>query len=222
MALDEELLELAAESGCYMLSIGFESISRGVLKSVHKYQNRPETFRAAVKKIQSYGILVFGLFMFGFDGDDSSVFEETAKFNIAAGYDVCAYSVLTPYPGTLAWYEMLGQKRMISYDWDKYDQGHIVYQPMNLTPDQLREGHMRVYKLFYSIPSILRRFPTNSSRSKFYWSVYNLFFRKGEVTGRHIDDAIAEPTDAPRHLAQPPLKPTRKDWQKLVNENNFY
>ncbi|MEJ2428998.1 MAG: radical SAM protein [Deltaproteobacteria bacterium] len=222
VALNEELLELAAESGCYMLSIGFESISRGVLKSVHKYQNRPETFQALVKKIQSYGILVFGLFMFGFDGDDGSVFEETAKFNIAAGYDVCAYSVLTPYPGTLAWYEMLGQKRMISYDWDKYDQGHIVYQPMNLTPDQLREGHMRVYKLFYSIPSILRRFPTNSSRSKFYWSVYNLFFRKGEVTGRHIDDAIAEPTAVPRHLAQPPLMPARKDWQKLVNENNFY
>ena len=111
---------------------------------------------------------------------------------------------------------------MISYDWDKYDQGHIVYQPMNLTPEQLREGHMRVYKQFYSIPSILRRFPTNSHRSKLYWSIYNLFFRKGEVTGRHTDDAIAEPTEVPRHLAQPPLMPTRKDWQKLVNQSNYY
>jgi radical SAM superfamily enzyme YgiQ (UPF0313 family) len=221
-ALNDELLEVAAESGCYMLSIGFESISREALKSVHKYQNRPETFQALVQKIQSYGILVFGLFMFGFDEDDSSIFEETAKFNIAAGYDVCAYSVLTPYPGTLAWYEMLRQKRVVSYDWDKYDQGHIVYQPMKLTPEQLREGHMRAYKLFYSIPSIFRRFPTNSSRSKFYWSTYNLFFRKGEVTGRNIDDAIAKPTEVPRHLAQPPLMPERKDWQKLVLENNHY
>jgi radical SAM superfamily enzyme YgiQ (UPF0313 family) len=221
-ALNDELLALAAESGCYMLSIGFESISREALKSVHKYQNRPETFQELVQKIQSYGILVFGLFMFGFDEDDSSIFEETAKFNIAAGYDVCAYSVLTPYPGTLAWYEMLRQKRVVSYDWDKYDQGHIVYQPMKLTPEQLREGHMRAYKLFYSIPSIFRRFPTNSSRSKFYWSTYNLFFRKGEVTGRNIDDAIAKPTEVPRHLAQPPLMPERKDWQKLVLENNHY
>jgi hypothetical protein len=29
-----------------MLSIGFESISRATLKSVHKHVNRPETFAA--------------------------------------------------------------------------------------------------------------------------------------------------------------------------------
>ena len=221
-ALDDELLEIAAESGCYMLSIGFESISREALKNVHKYQNRPETFQALVEKIHSYGILVFGLFMFGFDQDDDSIFEETAKHNIDARYDVCAYSVLTPYPGTLAWYEMLKEKRIVSYDWDKYDQGHIVYRPMSLAPEKLREGHMAAYKKFYSFPSILRRFPTNSSRSKFYWSTYNLFFRKGEVTGRFIENAIAEPTEGPKHLAQPPLMPERKDWQKLVLENNHY
>ncbi len=221
-ALDDELLEIAAESGCYMLSIGFESISREALKNVHKYQNRPDTFQALVEKVHSYGILVFGLFMFGFDQDDLTVFEETAKFNIDARYDVCAYSVFTPYPGTLAWYEMLKQKRLVSYDWDKYDQGHIVYRPMSLTPQQLREGHMRAYKKFYSFPSIVRRFPTNSGRSKIYWSTYNLFFRKGEVTGRFIENAIAEPTGAPRHVAEPPLMPERKDWQELVKENDHY
>ena len=221
-ALNEELLELAAESGCYMLSIGFESISRESLKNVHKYQNRPETFQALVEKVHSYGMLVFGLFMFGFDQDDTTIFEETAKFNIAADYDVCAYSVFTPYPGTLAWYEMLRQKRMVSYDWDKYDQGHIVYRPQSLTPEQLREGHMLAYKKFYAPSSILRRFPTNSGRSKVYWSTYNLFFRKGEVTGRNLVNAIAEPTEEPKHQAEPPLMPGRKDWQKLVKENNQY
>jgi hypothetical protein len=93
---------------------------------------------------------------------------------------------------------------------------------MNLTPEKLREGHMLAYKKFYSFPSILRRFPTNSSRSKIYWSTYNLFFRKGEVTGRFIENAIAEPTEVPKHVAQPPLMPERKDWQKLVAENNHY
>jgi radical SAM superfamily enzyme YgiQ (UPF0313 family) len=81
LAQDDRMLELAAESGCTMLSIGFESISRATLKSVHKHVNRPETFAALVEKVHSYGIIVFGLFMFGFDGDDPSVFEETARFN---------------------------------------------------------------------------------------------------------------------------------------------
>jgi radical SAM superfamily enzyme YgiQ (UPF0313 family) len=205
-----------------MLSIGFESISRHTLKSVHKHVNRPETFRSLVEKIHSYGMLVFGLFMFGFDGDDGSVFDKTAEFNIQANYDVSAYSVFTPYPGTLAWYEMLGQKRIVSYDWDKYDQGHIVYRPKHLTPEQLRNGHMRSYQQFYAPSSIMKRFPLRGSRSRLHWMIYNLFFRKGEVTGRNMVNAVAEPTPVPNHLAQPPLMPIRKDWQNLITTHNHY
>src|SRR6202022_4883861 len=86
LAQDDRMLELAAASGCTLLSIGFESISRSTLTSVHKHVNRPETFAALVEKVHGYGIMVFGLFMFGFDGDDPSVFLETVKFNINAKY----------------------------------------------------------------------------------------------------------------------------------------
>jgi len=68
LAQDDAMLELAAESGCTLLSIGFESITRSTLTSVHKHVNRPETFASLVEKVHSYGIMVFGLFMFGFDG----------------------------------------------------------------------------------------------------------------------------------------------------------
>ncbi len=132
LAQDDRMLELAAESGCTMLSIGFESISRATLKSVHKHVNRPETFAALVEKVHSYGIMVFGLFMFGFDGDDTSVFDETVDFNIEADYDACAYSTLTPYPGTLTWYEMKKENRIVSFDWTMYDQGHVVYRPAQM------------------------------------------------------------------------------------------
>jgi radical SAM superfamily enzyme YgiQ (UPF0313 family) len=220
LALKDEMLELAAESGCYMMSIGFESISRETLRSVHKHVNHPDMFRELVEKIHSYGIMVFGLFMFGFDHDDASVFEETVKFNIDADYDMCAYSALTPYPGTLTWYQMEKEKRIVSYDWDKYDQGHIVYRPGTLTPGQLREGHMHAYERFYSWPSILRRFPWTSSRNRLQWSIYNLFFRKGEVTGRTLEDAIAAPTAPPEHLPRPPIMPVRPEWRAAVMEGS--
>ena len=126
-----------------MLSIGFESISRDTLASVHKQVNRPETFAALVEKVHAYGIMVFGLFMFGFDGDDPSVFQQTARFNIDAGFDVCAYSVLTPYPGTLTWYELKKADRIISFDWDKYDQANVVYRPAQMSGDELRLGRSR-------------------------------------------------------------------------------
>jgi radical SAM superfamily enzyme YgiQ (UPF0313 family) len=218
LAQDDRMLELAAASGCTLLSIGFESISRKTLESVHKHVNRPETFAALVEKVHSYGIMVFGLFMFGFDGDDPSVFEETARFNIAANYDACAYSVLTPYPGTLTWYEMKKADRIVSYDWSKYDQGNVVYRPAHMTGDELRLGQIFAYETFYTPASIVRRFPVRGGRNRLQWSIYNLFMKKGSATERK--QAIAEPTEAPDVAPWPPVLPLKREWRQMVLESS--
>jgi radical SAM superfamily enzyme YgiQ (UPF0313 family) len=216
LAQDERMLELAADSGCTMLSIGFESISRTTLKSVHKHVNRPETFAALVEKAHSYGIMVFGLFMFGFDGDDTSVFEETVRFNRDSDYDACAYSVLTPYPGTLTWYEMKKANRIVSFDWTKYDQSHVVYRPAQMTGDELRLGQAQAYANFYSLPSIASRFPVGGERHRAQWLIYNMFMRRGSKTERI--DSIAEPTLAPETAPMPPILPVKREWRAAVLE----
>ncbi len=216
LAQDDRMLELAAESGCTMLSIGFESISRATLESVHKHVNRPETFAALVEKVHSYGIMVFGLFMFGFDGDDLSVFEETARFNRDSNYDACAYSVLTPYPGTLTWYEMKKANRIVSFDWEKYDQGHVVYRPARMSGEELRLGHAQAYRNFYSLPSIASRFPIQGERRRAQWFVYNMFMRRGSQTDRI--ESIAVPTEAPQFAPMPPVLPLKREWREAVLE----
>jgi radical SAM superfamily enzyme YgiQ (UPF0313 family) len=216
LAEDDRMLELAAESGCTMLSIGFESISRETLKSVHKMVNQPDHFAALVEKIHSYGISVFGLFMFGFDGDDTSVFEDTVKFNIKTGYDACAYSALTPYPGTLTWYEMKKAKRIVSYDWTMYDQGHVVFRPAQMQPDELRLGLDGAYKGFYSAKSIASRFPFSGKRNRAQWAVYNLFMRKASQT-ENIE-SIAPATPEPALAPNPPILPIKREWRQAVLE----
>jgi radical SAM superfamily enzyme YgiQ (UPF0313 family) len=216
LAQDDEMLELAADSGCTMLSIGFESISRATLKSVHKHVNRPENFAALVEKIHSYGIMVFGLFMFGFDGDDRSVFEETVRFNRESNYDACAYSVLTPYPGTLTWYEMKKANRIISFDWDKYDQGQVVYRPAQMSGDELRLGQLQAYDTFYALSSIVSRFPIRGRRNRGQWLIYNAFMRKGSATERV--DTVAAPTLPPDTSPMPPILPIKREWREAVLE----
>jgi radical SAM superfamily enzyme YgiQ (UPF0313 family) len=216
LAQQDEMLELAADSGCTMLSIGFESISRTTLKSVHKHVNRPETFAALVEKIHSYGIMVFGLFMFGFDGDDRSVFEETVRFNRQSNYDACAYSVLTPYPGTLTWYEMKKANRIVSFDWDKYDQSQVVYRPAQMSGDELRLGQARAYDAFYTLSSIASRFPLRGQRHRGQWLIYNMFMRKGSAT-EHID-SVAAPTPVPDTSPMPPIMPVKREWREAVLE----
>jgi radical SAM superfamily enzyme YgiQ (UPF0313 family) len=216
LAYDDRMLDLAVESGCTMLSIGFESISRDTLKSVHKHVNRPENFLALVEKIHSYGIMVFGLFMFGFDGDNTSVFDDTVKFNIAAKYDACAYSVLTPYPGTLTWYEMKKAGRIVSFDWTMYDQGHVVYRPSGMLADELRVGQDSAYAGFYSTPSIASRFPFRGKRDRAQWMIYNLFMRRASRT-ENID-SVAAPTAEPNVAPMPPILPVKREWRAAVLE----
>jgi radical SAM superfamily enzyme YgiQ (UPF0313 family) len=216
LAQDDEMLDLAADSGCTMLSIGFESIARATLKSVHKHVNRPENFAALVEKIHSYGIMVFGLFMFGFDGDDRSVFEETVRFNRESNYDACAYSVLTPYPGTLTWYEMKKANRIISFDWDKYDQGQVVYRPAQMSGDELRLGQLQAYDTFYALSSIVSRFPIRGRRNRGQWLIYNAFMRKGSATERV--DTVAAPTLPPDTSPMPPILPIKREWREAVLE----
>ena len=218
LAQDDRMLELAAESGCTMLSIGFESISRATLKSVHKHVNRPETFAALVDKLHSYGIMVFGLFMYGFDGDDISVFDETVNFNINTKYDACAYSVLTPYPGTLTWYEMKKANRIVSFDWEKYDQGHVVFRPAQMSGDDLRLGQSRTYETFYSLASIASRFPTRGPRHRTQWLIYNTFMRRASKTESKRIVSIAAPTEVPDTAPMPPILPVKREWRAAVLE----
>jgi radical SAM superfamily enzyme YgiQ (UPF0313 family) len=216
LAQDDRMLELAAESGCTMLSIGFESISRETLKSVHKHVNQPETFAALVEKVHSYGIMVFGLFMFGFDGDDRSVFDNTSNFNINANYDACAYSALTPYPGTLTWYEMKKANRIVSFDWTKYDQGHVVYRPAQMSGPELRSGMEGAFRNFYSASSMASRFPVRGKRHRAQWLIYNLFMRKASQT-ENISSIVA-PTEEPDVAPMPPILPVKREWRAAVLE----
>ena len=215
-ANDDRLLEAAAESGCILLSIGFESISKETLRSVHKHQNQPDNYAKLVEKIHRHGILCFGLFMFGFDGDDASVFDETLKVNFDANYDMCGYSILTPYPGTLQWFEMMQQRRVASFDWDMYDQQHIVYRPTGLTVEQLQHGFLKAYDSFYSAPALLRRFPWKGDRNRTMWTIFNLFYRMGGLPTRDPAELLGREMPPPDFIPVPPLTPQRQQWRDLV------
>ena len=94
----------------------------------------------------------------------------------------CAYSTLTPYPGTLTWYEMKKANRIVSFDWTMYDQGHVVYRPAQMSGDDLRIGVSRAYGNFYATSSIAKRFPMSGKRHRAQWVIYNLMMRRGSQT----------------------------------------
>ena len=76
---EEELLSLMRTSGCGAIFIGFESLSQKNLSSMNKGVNKKFEFGAAIKKIQSHGILVHSSFIVSYDDDSQESFDELSS-----------------------------------------------------------------------------------------------------------------------------------------------
>jgi radical SAM superfamily enzyme YgiQ (UPF0313 family) len=152
-----ETLKVAAKSGCRGFFIGFESLSAENLRDIGKNVNLIGKFKDAVKKIHDHGISVIGAFIFGFDGDDKSIFDRTLDFAIRTKIDLAQFTVLTPFPGTRLYERLESEGRIFERDWSRYDVATTVFRPKKMTPEELNEGIDHVYRTFYSGWNILRR-----------------------------------------------------------------
>ncbi len=173
IAQEEELLRLMKDSGCGAILIGFESISEKNLSCMDKGINLKHNYIDAIKKIQSYGILVHGSFILGYDFDSQSAFDELIGFINESNLLMPLINTLTPFPGTMLFKRLKEEGRIIHKDWSKYDGKSVVFYPSQLTPERLSEGYKKVVKEIYSFDSIYRKL-------KYYWDI-DFWRRSNEV-----------------------------------------
>ncbi len=164
IGLDDELINLFRKSGCKGLLIGFESIVEESQGYVRKVSNRFLDYKELMNKLHSNGILVQGCFAFGGDEEDSSVFENTVELVTKTKIDLPRYSILTPFPKTQLYNDLLSQGRISEHNWALYDVEHVVFKPAKMTPQQLMDGVTFCFKETYKTSNILKRLaPFNHS-----------------------------------------------------------
>ncbi|MFC1851782.1 B12-binding domain-containing radical SAM protein [candidate division CSSED10-310 bacterium] len=164
LAFNDKLLRAAADSGCYGLFVGFESLNKDNLNLMGKKVNRIEYYQEAIARFHQVGIGVLGSFVLGYDHDQTGVFEEIFSFTVKTKLDGGLFTILTPYPGTKVRRRLEKQGRIISNDWSLYDMEHIVFRPTNMTVEQLYSGFKELTLSFHTVPTILKRLfmPTRS------------------------------------------------------------
>ena len=177
-ARNEELLKLAADSGCRGLFFGVESVSEEKIKRMSKsLRSQAETIDA-IKRIMGRGIIFHASLVFGFDDDDESVFDETLEFLYRTKIPSATFNILTPYPGTDTYEQFKHENRLITEDWSFYDHCTVTYFPKNMTIERLYDGYQYVMDNFYSFGHILGRFPANIRRPVLF-GVINSGMRSG-------------------------------------------
>jgi radical SAM superfamily enzyme YgiQ (UPF0313 family) len=108
-------------------------------------------------RFHSDGIRVLGCFVLGFDQDTGSTFSETLDFIDETGVDAPRFALLTPFPGTPLFGKLKNEGRILSTDWSLYDTEHVVFEPLNMSADELRQEYCNLWLRAYSPGRIARR-----------------------------------------------------------------
>jgi len=150
---DRELLQCLSRHNI-TLCIGIESLNQAVLDGYQKEQKETEILEA-IKTLRDYGIKVMGYFIFGADHDDKDTLKKYSEFIDKSKIDFFQVSVLTPYPGTEFYKNLVLQKRLFTTDWTYYDGLHITFRPAKMTAHELQQEFMDFYKKKFSLKFLL-------------------------------------------------------------------
>jgi radical SAM superfamily enzyme YgiQ (UPF0313 family) len=161
VARDPELLRLMRESGCFGLLIGIESISHDSLEMMGKSWNEVGVgYDEALKILRDNGLPVFGSFIIGADGDTLESLDELLEFTIRHKMSSVLFNTLFPYPGTRQYEELKAAGRLLHDTWwlnPDFRYGSPAYRPLRMTPEELTEKRMEMYRRFYGARTVAYR-----------------------------------------------------------------
>ncbi len=144
------LLQKARRAGVTMFYLvgGFDPVTmRAFTGNDPKQLERAHT---AIAKCHEAGIEPYTSFLYGLDDDDEGTVDRMLEFAAASKIRKAEFAVFTPYPGTPSWHRLVKEDRILTREWRKYNDANVVYRPAKLTPDQVTQGYLRLWRDFYA------------------------------------------------------------------------
>ena len=188
IARDDELLKLLPKSGCSGLVVGFETLNMENLKMMNKTQNVKvfDRYDELVSKIHDHGICMWGSFLLGYDSDTLDSFRYTLDFALKHKFFLAAFNPLIPFFGTPIYSQLEKEKRLLYDRWwidSSYRFGLPLYQPKNMTPEQLYDGCADTLRKFTAFSSIFKRSANFKANLKSFFNfkayfIYNLLYKR--------------------------------------------
>ena len=108
--------------------------------SIIEEENRMFADYDLPKRLRDFGVNLFGSMFMGYDWHDKSIFEKIVEYTIKSEFGSCEFTIVTPYPGTPMWKQMIKEDRLITRDWEKYNSGHVVFKPKQMSVKELDDG----------------------------------------------------------------------------------
>jgi len=178
---DPTVVRAMALAGCTGVFVGFESLQNDNIRDAGKKSPRTEDYARRVRILHDHGIQVNGSFVLGFDNDRADVFARTVAWIEENRLECATFHILTPYPATPLFRQMEAEGRLLHKNWNLYDTAHVVFQPRNMSAEQLAEGYDWCYRRLFSHASIWRRRPKDARAVAPYLAMSYLYKRSNLI-----------------------------------------
>ena len=132
---DDKVLDLAAQAGAWF-----------VYQAVF---DTSDYIRDRIKRYHDHGIAVEGTILLGTDDHTEDSIRRLIDFLLEVNLDLAEFTVLTPFPHTKAYDDMIRQNRIFDHDWNHYNAGKVVFKPKQMTPEKLQELYHYAWDTFY-------------------------------------------------------------------------
>ena len=130
-----EILDLAAEAGCWYV---YQAII-----------DTSDVIRQRVKRYKERGIGVEGTIILGMDDHDEDAIKRLIDFLLDIELDLAEFTVLTPFPHTAIRTDLERQGRVLHNRWADYTGGTVVFKPARMSADKLQEMYEYAWRTFY-------------------------------------------------------------------------
>ena len=104
--VDQEMLQLMAQAGCWMISWGIESANETILKRARKGY-RVDQVPQALGWAKEAGIMNWGYFIIGLPGETEDSIRETIDLAKGLPLDIALFHIAAPYPGTPFFFDVV-------------------------------------------------------------------------------------------------------------------
>ncbi len=142
--VDEEMLSLMGQAGCWLISWGIESANELILKRARKGYKKEQAFRA-LHWAKAAGIKNWGYFIIGLPGETEESIQETIAYAKELPLDIALFHIAAPYPGTPFFYEVVEHNWFRpGTKWEEVDMDQsTVLDYENLTAERLQYWQKR-------------------------------------------------------------------------------
>ena len=131
----DDILDLAAEAGCWYVYQAIFDTSDMIRNRIRKYKER--------------GIGVEGTIILGTDDQSEDDIKRLIDFLLEIELDLAEFTVLTPFPHSPIRSQYEKEDRILHNDWRHYTAGETVFKPANMSVDALNRMYEYAWDTFY-------------------------------------------------------------------------